>query len=35
VVPQEHNLLINPAHPSATGVRTVRNEPFAIDARLF
>ena len=35
VVPQERNLLINPAHPSAASVRTVRNEPFAIDARLF
>jgi len=35
VVPQERNLLINPAHPLAAGVRTIQNEPFAIDARLF
>lgn len=35
VVPQERNLLINPAHPLAAGLRTIRNEPFAIDARLF
>ena len=35
VVPQERNLLLNPAHPLAAGVRTIRNDPFAIDARLF
>lgn len=35
VVPQEHNLLINPAHPLAGQIRTIQNAPFAIDARLF
>lgn len=35
IVPQERNLLINPLHPRAAAVRTVRNDPFAIDARLF
>lgn len=35
VVPQEHNLLINPAHPLAGQIRTIQNDPFAIDARLF
>lgn len=34
IVPQERNLLINPAHPQAATLRVVANEPFPIDRRL-
>ena len=34
IVPQERNLLINPAHPQAAEVRVVSNAPFPIDQRL-
>jgi len=35
VVPQEHNLLINPAHPRMAEVRIIAQEPFQFDPRLF
>jgi RES domain-containing protein len=34
VVPEEWNLLINPAHPRATRVRAVGHKPFSFDVRL-
>ncbi len=34
IVPQERNVLINPAHPEAAEVRVISNEPFPIDPRL-
>ena len=34
IVPQERNLLINPAHPEAAAVRVMSNEAFPIDRRL-
>lgn len=34
IIPQERNLLINPAHPQAAAVRVVSNEAFPIDPRL-
>ena len=34
IVPQERNLLINPAHPEASAVRVLSNEAFPIDPRL-
>lgn len=36
VIPKQHILLINPAHPDFKKVRkTIRNEPFVFDPRLF
>jgi RES domain-containing protein len=35
VVPQDRNLLINPRHPDAGGLRIVADEPFRFDRRLF
>ena len=34
IVPKEHNLLINPAHPGFSEITVRRAEPFAFDARL-
>lgn len=34
VVPEERNVLLNPAHPEAAGIRVVRSRPFVFDARL-
>lgn len=34
VVPEEWNLLINPAHPRAARVRPVGRKPFSFDVRL-
>jgi RES domain-containing protein len=34
IVPQEWNLLINPAHPLMERVRIISTEPFRFDARL-
>jgi RES domain-containing protein len=34
IIPQERNLLINPAHPSMDRVRIVSTEPFRFDPRL-
>ncbi|MBU1374991.1 MAG: RES family NAD+ phosphorylase [Alphaproteobacteria bacterium] len=35
VVPQDRNLLINPRHPAAAGLRIVTDAPFRFDPRLF
>lgn len=35
VIPSEDNLLLNPAHPRFSKVRTSEPEPFAFDPRLF
>ena len=34
IVPEESNLLLNPLHPDAPGVRVVSQRPFAFDPRL-
>lgn len=34
IVPEERNLLINPAHPRAGDVKVVSTRPFAFDPRL-
>jgi RES domain-containing protein len=34
LVPEETNVLMNPAHPRAREVRVVRSRPFAFDPRL-
>lgn len=34
VVPQEHNLLLNPAHPDFHRVRIGEPQPFSLDPRL-
>ena len=34
VVPEDFNVLINPRHPEAQGVRIVRQRPFRFDPRL-
>lgn len=34
VLPEEHNLLINPRHPDAAGVHVVDSRPFTFDLRL-
>jgi RES domain-containing protein len=35
IVTVEMNVLLNPAHPTATGVKALRHMPFPWDARLF
>lgn len=35
VVPTEHNVLLNPAHPDSARCTVVSAEPFALDRRLF
>lgn len=35
VVPQEWNLLLNPAHPAMAQVALAATDPFALDPRLF
>jgi RES domain-containing protein len=35
VVPQEANILLNPAHPGMARVRVVSQDPFAVDPRLY
>jgi len=34
IIPEEDNLIINPAHPRAAGVRMVSERPFSYDPRL-
>jgi RES domain-containing protein len=34
LLPEEHNLLINPMHPDAVRVRVVESRPFSFDLRL-
>lgn len=34
VVPSEHNAILNPAHPSMTGVCVIADHPFRFDPRL-
>lgn len=34
ILPQEHNLLLNPAHPEFAQVRVVEAQPFSFDERL-
>jgi len=35
VVPQEHNILINPLHPKITEVQILDVQPFLIDQRMY
>ena len=35
VVPQEHNVIINPRHPRFGEIRMVSQEPFTIDSRFY
>lgn len=35
IVPESFNLLINPAHPQAAGVKLTSQRPFRFDARLW
>ncbi len=35
VIPLEHNVLLNPAHPQFDGVATIDCKPFFFDPRLF
>lgn len=35
VIPREFNFVINPDHPAAVGIKTVKIEPFTLDPRLF
>lgn len=34
LVPEESNVLVNPAHPDASGVRVVETRPYSYDPRL-
>ena len=34
LVPEESNVLVNPAHPAAAGVRLIGSRPFSYDLRL-
>jgi len=35
IIPQEHNILINPMHPLFSKVKIKKAEKFMFDARLF
>ena len=35
LVPEESNVLVNPLHPDAVGVRVIGSRPFSYDVRLF
>ncbi len=35
VIPQEHNYLINPAHPDIRAIRVGSPQPFSLDPRLW
>lgn len=35
IVPQEHNVVLNPAHPDMAAVSVALDEPFRFDTRLF
>lgn len=35
IVPESRDVLINPAHPDAPAIRTVRSRPWTFDPRLF
>lgn len=35
LVPEEHNILINPKHPDIIKVKMISAEPFTFDSRLF
>jgi len=35
VVPQEHNILINPLHPDISTVKILNEQPFLIDQRMY
>lgn len=35
IVPQERNVLINPRHPAAGGLKVEGDVPFSLDRRLF
>lgn len=34
IVPQDTNVMLNPAHPAMADVRVVEEEPFRFDSRL-
>lgn len=35
IVPEEHNLLVNPLHPDAKKIKIIRSKTFRFDNRLF